>query len=372
MTVIRVPNEIRSLTAFRFFAALYVFLFHLEIRAAIFGDGMIGDFISEGAVGMSMFFVLSGFILTHAYGSQKINLSQFFWNRFACIYPIYLLAAVLALPWLARGMLLESRLTSPLFAILSGLVLLVFGLLLIQAWLPQAFGFRNNGASWSISNEAFFYSVFPFARDMFLSVDSRRLAGMFSLLCLLSSLVPVSAIVFSNAPESFALFYALPFYRLAEFLCGMISYISMKRIRWNRKKIAILLSVVLLGTTHVALLGDILPSYTLHNWIVIPAVASALILLYQSELSGNSVLCWPIFVWLGQISYCFYSFQFHVLEGLRFVMPIEKVGGWIYAGVATTLLLVVSAVAHHYVEEPARRWIRSRNRLAQTNTGATS
>lgn len=69
-----IRNEVKSLTAFRFLAAFYVFLFHLQIRIPLFGEGPIGNFVAEGAVGMTMFFTLSGFILSHAYDSIEIDL----------------------------------------------------------------------------------------------------------------------------------------------------------------------------------------------------------------------------------------------------------------------------------------------------------
>ncbi|HEY8161044.1 MAG TPA: acyltransferase [Methylocystis sp.] len=361
----KIRNEIRSLTAFRFLAAFYVFLFHIQNRAPIF-NGVLGDFISEGAVGMTMFFVLSGFILSYAYDSLGIDIKQYFWNRFARIYPIYLLAALLALPWLARNFANNSFASSTICAVLATFILLVFGLFLIQAWLPQTFEFWNNSASWSISNEAFFYLLFPFARDLLISASSRQLIALFLALSLLSSMVPVSSIVFSNSPRSFALFYALPFFRSAEFLCGIIAFVLMKRIEWSATIRNSLLIVLILGFVYVALLGRWLPGYTLHNWILIPAVSSALVLLYKSEMNGGKLLCGSVFVWLGQISYCFYSFQFHVLEGLRWLLPIETIGGTAYALVATILLLVVSASAHHFVEEPARVWIRERTSKAKS------
>lgn len=171
--------EIKSLTSFRFIAAFYVFLFHVEIRVPLFGEGIMGDFMREGAVGMTMFFVLSGFILSYAYQKAEIDIRQFFWNRFARVYPIYLLAALLALPWLYIEMRGESVSGGIWQAIIIAMTLLVFGLFLVQAWLPQTFSFWNNSASWSISNEAFFYSVFPSLTRLTCSVGTKVLLIIF-------------------------------------------------------------------------------------------------------------------------------------------------------------------------------------------------
>lgn len=357
---LRAKPELKSLTSFRFVAAFYVFLFHVDARAPLFGEGIFGDFIAEGAVGMTMFFVLSGFILSHAYDAVDFDLRQYFWNRVARIYPIYLLAAVLALPWLARGVWQESGLTNPVFAIVAGIILLGTGLLMLQAWLPQTFSFWNNSASWSISNEAFFYSAFPFSREVISRFQRLQLLVLFFLLSVLSTVIPTSAIVFSNSPDSFALFYASPAFRLPEFLCGIIAYRLVRNLHFNngiRYSLAAVLSIAIL---HVALLGEALPVYTLHNWIVIPGVASSLALLYEVSRKGSGIFENSGFVWLGKISYCFYSFQFHVLEGFRWLAPPATIGALTYTVLSTITLLLVSALAYHFIEEPARIWIRRR------------
>ncbi|MBI1293214.1 acyltransferase family protein [bacterium] len=293
--------------------------------------------------------------------SMGFDPRSYFWNRFARIYPIYFLAAAMALPWLVKDLAIESSTSSWLFALAAGVILIIWGGFLIQAWLPQSFAFWNNSASWSISVEAFFYSLFPFLSGILRNVSLQPLLLLFAAMCILSSMAPVSATVFSNAPQDFAFFYAMPIFRLPEFVAGIIAYRLMRRVEWRSRTRNLLLFIVFLGLLHVILLGPLLPGYTLHNWIFIPAVTSALVLLYKSELGGGQWLLGNFaFVWLGQISYCFYSFQFHVLEGLRYMLPLEKIGVVGFAMFATFLLLAVSALAHHLVEEPARVWIRTR------------
>jgi len=368
----QIRNEVRSLTSFRFLAAFYVYLFHLQIRTEYFGDGILGGSISEGAVGMTMFFTLSGFILSHAYEGTKIDARAFYTNRFARIYPVYFLAAILALPWLFEDIGTEAGATSIVYALVSFAILVVFGFLLIQAWLPQTFVFWNNNASWSISVETFFYALFPGLRDLIASVGNKPLIFMFVALCIISPMIPASAIVFSNAPEDFALFYAQPIFRLPEFVAGIVSYQLARRVAWTPGLRNFLLVVLLLGVLHVALLGPFLPGFTLNNWILIPAVSAALVLLHKAEAAGSKFLGGAVMVWLGQISYCFYSFQFHVLEGLDWVMPPERADGWVYALGSFVLLLAVSALVHHFVEEPARVWIRNRAQKSRKAKGAVA
>ena len=57
------PQDLRPLTSLRFFAAMWVVLYHFwpnlqPVRPA---------FVAKGYLGVELFFVLSGFILSHVY-----------------------------------------------------------------------------------------------------------------------------------------------------------------------------------------------------------------------------------------------------------------------------------------------------------------
>ena len=60
-----ISRDIPALTGLRFVAAFYVFLFHIHIRMPLTENTFLAGIIGQGAIGMTIFFVLSGFILTH-------------------------------------------------------------------------------------------------------------------------------------------------------------------------------------------------------------------------------------------------------------------------------------------------------------------
>jgi peptidoglycan/LPS O-acetylase OafA/YrhL len=48
----------------RFFAALYVFIFHIHLRWPLAPEStFLSNLLGQGAIGMSLFFVLSGLVL---------------------------------------------------------------------------------------------------------------------------------------------------------------------------------------------------------------------------------------------------------------------------------------------------------------------
>ena len=92
-------EEIRPLTGLRFLIAFWVFIFHIQIRWPIFDNFVLVEIANQGAIGMTFFFVLSGFILSYT-NNTELEVSTYFRSRLARIYPIYILVAILTLPWL--------------------------------------------------------------------------------------------------------------------------------------------------------------------------------------------------------------------------------------------------------------------------------
>ena len=62
-----------ALTSLRFFAAFHVLLFHVYAIAAPFGPSWFRRLSSIGYVGVSFFFVLSGFILVYTYAERPVK-----------------------------------------------------------------------------------------------------------------------------------------------------------------------------------------------------------------------------------------------------------------------------------------------------------
>ncbi|HUZ95819.1 MAG TPA: acyltransferase [Edaphobacter sp.] len=171
---------LHALTGIRFFAAFWVMAYH-------FGAGFtarahlprpVTVFLENGHLGVALFFMLSGFILYYTYHDNLQSLGdlyKFFVARFARLYPVYLLAIVIAA-------FLYMRLP-------HGKELLIFPLL--QSWVPPV---SNNGGmwitqAWTLSVEAFFYCCFPL---LLLPFRHTRSAFTFWLLAALSGVLIVA------------------------------------------------------------------------------------------------------------------------------------------------------------------------------------
>lgn len=136
--------RIEQLTFLRFLAAAVVVVFHYGVEAT----GLSG-FLTAGPQMVTFFFVLSGFVMTVAYGNRKVGAGAFWAARAAKILPVYFISLALIL---IAFKLSKTEIHS------KALLLNIF---LLQSWIhPHATSL--NTPAWSLSVEAFFYFTFPF------------------------------------------------------------------------------------------------------------------------------------------------------------------------------------------------------------------
>ena len=147
MTPVALPADLRPLTALRFLAAGWVVLYTFWPNLAV---GFTPALAAKGYLGVEMFFVLSGFILSHVYleaaGEKQFGYGSFLWARLARVYPLHIATLVgiglMAAAAIAAGMAIDPN--------ILGWKSLPANLTLTHAWglAPQA---GWNHPSWSIS-----------------------------------------------------------------------------------------------------------------------------------------------------------------------------------------------------------------------------
>src|ERR1700730_4836981 len=169
-TVQQSGTALPALTSIRFFAALAVVLSHFTALGLLSTPVRWIQFIDGGRPAVSLFFVLSGFILTLTYRDALGNggIKRFYVARFARIYPALALSAALAMPvtiYLLStddGSLMHQWYALKHKDYLALGVSLFCQLLLLTARFPCAsINQPWNGPTWSLSCEALFYSLFP-------------------------------------------------------------------------------------------------------------------------------------------------------------------------------------------------------------------
>ena len=351
-----IAKNLDNLTSLRFFAALYVFLFHMEIRWPLPLPKFFGAFLSQGAVGMTLFFVLSGFILTYNYYDKLLvtNYFAFLMKRFARIYPIYLLSALVSLPWF--GIQLSLHLKS----IAQMLFMVLTNIFLLQAWIPALFYLWNDGLSWSLSVELFCYLLFPLLLFGFKKITARQ-AFIILIACYILTILPgMGYTLFTPQPISPTV-YAMPIFRLPEFIVGLIFgifFLTLKTPKYPGIKLSL---VALLTIVYLGRFSQVLPPiYVTQNFIVVPAFA--LIIYYLAHSKSKVILGLfnnKVINLLGEASFSFYMMQVLPINLGYYLIkkPFAANHHWLLALLLLALNLLLAFSAYFFVETPCRKAI---------------
>ena len=364
--------HLRALTGLRFVAAFQVLAYHGQPLTAS-SPGWLRALVGSGYVGVSLFFVLSGFVLTYTYHDALADGSatrrEFLAARVARLYPVYLLALLAALPPLFWMM---ERKGAPVHADWLAR-LLGSSTLLVQAWNPRTACVLNCPA-WSLSVEAFFYVAFLFVLPAVAGWRVRRLLGAAALMWGLMLAAPLLYMALRPdglalvAPRSVGTWISVlkynPLVRLPEFVLGvLVGRLFLLDARMPRRWIVAVESAAALSIVALLVLSPRIPYLLLHNGLLAPAFAALVFALARGAGPLSRALSAPVLTRLGGASFALYILHVplgtwlgrgYAALGVR--PPAQPWGFAVYAA----LVVAVSLLVFHGVEEPARRALRRR------------
>ncbi|MFI5041806.1 MAG: acyltransferase family protein [Acidimicrobiales bacterium] len=346
-------RRLSSLTALRALAAAAVFGRH---AAALVKPGF-----PQGGVGVSFFFMLSGFVLAWSYrpGDRAI---EFYRRRFARIYPAYLVATILGV--VTYAYLVDGFSKVPRLGLLAVLAL-------VQSWSPHARTYYAiNGVSWSLSSEVFFYAMFPLVITRLVRLGTRGLAIGLGSLAALGILIPVAVRAHGQVGTGFWIIYIFPPVRMIEFVMGILLALSLRR--GVRPRVGLAPAAALAVVAFVA--AGLVPIYL--RWVAITIIPFALLIAAaaQSDLDDRpSLLRQRALIVLGQWSFAFYLIHQQVLNVARKATDGHHLGTPARAGllVACLALSVAGAgVIFVAVERPLERRLRGDRTLSVSAGGS--
>lgn len=339
---------LNNLTGLRFYAALWVFLYHFF---PVYTSIKEIPFFEIGYLGVDIFFVLSGFILTYVYYKtffiNKITW-QDYWHfivkRFAKIYPLHFILTIIFIPllYVAKYLFHQNSLKVDFDALLQNF-------LLIHSWNTTE-KLSWNYPSWSISAEWFAY-LFLFAPIAFFYKKSRLI--YYTLSCLVIAFFVFYWIQIPGFTMDKYTMNGLPRIIL-EFVIGTLIGISRVKYSLNRLQssfVFIFSLLFLLASYYFNLLFQQLCVFGFTGIILALSYPT-----YFDKAFGSRRL-----IYLGNISYAFYLTQFLALiiyEQL-FNFFFGKFFGFscifiIQFVVAFSINFIFAAIAYKYFEEPVR------------------
>lgn len=239
----------------RFVLAIYLVLFHtLRISYEALDGTWLDAAMGLGNFATSVFFVLSGFLLTYAYvvtkNGQALDRRKFFIARFSTLYPLHIVGLVLALiPALVtiyvRGGISVPVVPSGLPVRMLGhsefLLTLLTNVAMLNAWNP--FYLSINIPSWSLSALAFFYLLFPvFAPRIYRLKAIKPLLVLLGVLFLLPGLI--ADVLHRTDMFTDGLLHRNPVIRLPLFVAGIALCVLFSRTDKDRRAIALPLAIV--------------------------------------------------------------------------------------------------------------------------------
>ncbi len=344
--------RIEQLTFTRFLAALLIVVFHFGSGSIHFTNPYTQFIFKQANVGVSYFFMLSGFVMIIAYHKKiKIDFVDYIRNRFARIYPVYLLAIFL--------LFILSVVSKNLDV--SNFFLNIF---MIQAWIPgKALVF--NVAAWSLAVELFFYMVFPFLFNHFYSKFKLKKLIIPIILFWIVSQIIFHYVVYQD--DFLGWFYDKedimyhPVFHLNEFLVGNLAGLFfikkskyLKNYDWH-----------IIGVITMVLLALKYPiGLNFHNGFLAILFIPLILLLSLNKVAITQLFNKKIFMFLGEISFGIYILQFIVWQyisdyRLNKYLGLDKVEDFVFCFFLRLFILIgLSAFSYLYIETPIRNKIR--------------
>ena len=383
----KTTSYLTNLTSLRGVAALLTVIFHVDLMLGDSAGGLLrithSGIINRLYLMVDFFFILSGFIMVHVYGTgfsrgvTGSTFKRFTLARFARVYPLHFATLIYAIVLFAVAAILGLP-TLPVMQVENSGYSIVTNLLLLQS-MNLHHWFTWVHASWSISTEWWMYMLFPFLVVPFSQLSGRgravvaalAFAGYVGIMYFVIPIVSVPAsmpfLKVNPADLSINVAYQYGILRcFCGFVLGMAVYGAYAR-QWGRTWLAN-------GYTLLGLVGCEALCLHLSAPDAITVMCDPLILLSAAYGSprANTVLGsrimrtigdWSFSIYLTHqpLLFTYYEVQAWLARGQPVVVssapPTGMLYGWGVAAVVIGAALVVSAGSYHLVEVPARRRI---------------
>lgn len=335
----------------RAIAVVAVIVYHLKIH---WGNGAL---LSGGFLGVDLFFVLSGFLITgilidEFQAEGRVSLKRFYWRRARRILPPLLLVMLACLP-AAWFLLLPSELERFSLSLVATLTFIsnAFWFFELSEYGAQSGLLQPFLHTWSLAIEEQFYLVFPPLLMFLMGRWSLRIVLWIFVGLAVLSLV-ISAVTTMLHP---AFSFYSPVSRAWEMLAGSILAVLVRRPGPQRQ--GGIYSLVP-GLSLVVLIGAFVTQDLVemrHPGVgTIPVILATLGLIWCADPREpvTRLLSSAPMVWVGKLSYSLYLWHFPVFAFGR----ISSVGtpGPLDMALWLALTLGLSVAGYHIVEKPFR------------------
>ena len=347
-----------NLNGLRFIAAFFVIINHVEQLKVFYkiGNLQVSTFAGNiGKLGVMLFFVLSGFLITYLLLLEeqkfdKIHIKKFYVRRFLRIVPLYLLLILVVFFVIQKFSFWEiPQMKNPIENNFS--IILLLHLFFIPNLATAIYGFIPYIAqAWSIGTEEQSYLIWPILLKKF---KNNRLILMMSIIgfyiiikiILLKQLalpIPYREILskfwthFNIDSIAIGSVFAILLFKKHHFL----KYVLNNKVFYS---VAIITILFLAFAVRV-------PFF---QYLMYSILFGILIINLAANKKLSNVLEWKTLNYLGRISYGIYMYHFIVLIAVLIVASKYKIEtNWIIYPLVLIGTITISSLSYHYFETP--------------------
>ena len=325
-------KRIDSLQALRSLAFLGIFFFHANF------------FIGWPELGVSIFYVMSGFLMTYRYENVELPTTPkkclgFSLNKIKKLYPLHIITMICAIVLSVIDIVSNGFSTRSIVLLVGEIVL---NITLLQTWVPH----RNinaslNGVAWYLSVTMFLYFVFPWIKKIIEKSSIRKLIIISGLIIITEILTCIPFIKALGANSSIYIWfmYCFPVFRLGDFFIGCV----LKRafFEYNMNSIGVtkatIYEVLVTAMTVFVILWfkqDCSNTFllALHNWttIFVPLAAIWVLLFAANKGLLTKILSNRLTIFVGNISAFVFLIHYVITRYTSFLLSVFDINieGW--------------------------------------------
>ena len=207
--------KIQSLQALRALAFISIFMLHAHF------------YITKPLFGVSIFIIMSGFLMMYRYCDKDIPVSikdnfTFAINRIKSIYPLHIITMIFAI---FLFFLVIHKNGYPLYLFIELIQNIFLNVTLTQTWIPDpGVNTSLNGVAWYLSLILFMYFLFPYFRSYINKNNTKKMIAIILIGMILQVLACIFMIkIFGSSSAIYNWFnYYFPVFRILDFFSGCV------------------------------------------------------------------------------------------------------------------------------------------------------
>lgn len=312
-----------------------------------------------GAWGVSIFIVLSGFLMSYNYKEKNLPLTfkeryKFSIKKIKNLYPLHIITIMCSIPFVIWAILKNSSKINIIRAIFS----FILDITLLKAWIPNSnIYFSFNGVSWYLCIALIFYFSFPLINKIINLIKSKKTIFLLIILiyivqfifAFLSNFIIVDAFS-DNFSKWFT--YVFPLFRLGDFIIGCLLGALLTNYKPITNRILftifeVIVIVVLIFSQYASDIGFNIfgQEWFKYSIIYLPTTVLIIILFFYNYGYLTKILTNKFTIFIGNISseaFLIHSIVINYLKQIFELFFNNQINSWLFTIIAFIATIITT------------------------------